>query len=270
MRILVTNDDGIHAHGLDVCTEIARALSDDVWVVAPELDQSGASHSLSLNDPLRMRAVGERHFAIKGTPTDCVIMGVRHILESKAPDLILSGVNRGQNAAEDVTYSGTIAGAMEGTILGIPSVALSQSYGAASRQQPHWETAAAFGPNIIRTVLKEGIPPGVLINVNFPDCLPNEVKGIAVSSQGKRNQEWLRIDARHDGRGNPYYWIAVARGPREAVAHGTDLSALVDHRIAVTPLRLNMTDEPFMTRLAEVFDAASITPPRKKRASDPG
>src|SRR5437899_99529 len=119
MRILITNDDGIHSEGLDVCVEIGRALSDDVWVIAPEFDQSGVSHSLSLNDPLRLREVGERRYAIKGTPTDCVIMGVRHILNGKGPDLILSGVNRGQNAAEDVTYSGTIAGALEGAILGI-------------------------------------------------------------------------------------------------------------------------------------------------------
>ena len=129
MRILVTNDDGIHAPGLKVCEEIAHKLSDEVWVVAPEHDQSGVSHSLSLNDPLRLRSVGERKYAVKGTPTDCVIMGVRHIMKDNPPDLILSGVNRGQNVAEDVTYSGTIAGAMEGTTLGVPSFALSQAYG---------------------------------------------------------------------------------------------------------------------------------------------
>ncbi len=256
MRILVTNDDGIHAPGLDVCTEIAQALSDDVWVVAPEFDQSGVSHSLSLNDPLRKRAVGERRFAIKGTPTDCVIMGVRHILDAKAPDLILSGVNRGSNVADDVSYSGTIAGAIEGTILGIPSIALSQSYGASSRQRPHWMTAVRFGPDLIRRLLKEGIPKGILINVNFPDCLPEDVKGIAVAAQGKRDQEWLRIDERQDGRGNPYYWIAFSRGPRVGATHGSDLAALADRCISVTPLRLDMTDEPFMTRLAELFSGA--------------
>src|SRR6202045_501035 len=157
MRILVTNDDGIHAEGLDVCAEIGRALSDDVWVVAPEFDQSGVSHSLSLNDPLRMRTVDERRFAIKGTPTDCVIMGVRHILDGKGPDLVLSGVNRGQNAAEDVTYSGTIAGAMEGTILGIPSMALSQAYGPSTRERPHWDTAIRHAPDLIRRVLAAGM-----------------------------------------------------------------------------------------------------------------
>jgi 5'-nucleotidase len=253
MRILVTNDDGIHAPGLDVCAEIARSLSPDVWVVAPEIDQSGVSHSLSLNNPLRLRQVAERRYAIMGTPTDCVIMGVRHIIEGKVPDLVLSGVNRGQNAAEDVSYSGTIAGAMEGTILGIPSLALSQAYGPDSRQKPNWETALRFAPDIIRRVLAEGMPRNVLVNVNFPDCAPDEVKGIAVASQGKREQELLRIDARYDGRGNPYYWVAFARRPRPEPADGTDLSAISDKRIAVTPLRLDMTDEPFMTRLAQVL-----------------
>lgn len=254
MRILVTNDDGINAPGLDVCAEIARGLSADVWVVAPEFDQSGVSHSLSLNDPLRMRAVDERRFAIKGTPTDCVIMGVRHILDGKGPDLILSGVNRGQNTAEDVTYSGTIAGAIEGAILGIPSIAMSQAYSVASRQKPHWDTARAHGPALIKKVLAEGIPRDVLVNVNFPDCGPDEVQGIAVAAQGKRAQEWLRIDARQDGRGNPYYWIAFARGTRPAANSGTDLRALSDNCISVTPLRIDMTDEPFMTRLAQLFD----------------
>src|ERR1700758_453726 len=186
MRILVTNDDGINAPGLDVCAEIARALSDDVWLVAPEFDQSGVSHSLSLNDPLRMRAVDERRFAVKGTPTDCVIMGVRHLLEARGPDLVLSGVNRGRNAAEDVTYSGTIAGAMEGTILGIPSIALSQCYGPVSgREGILWDCSEAHAPDIIRRVLAEGIAPNTLVNVNFPDCLAHEVTGIAATVQGR-------------------------------------------------------------------------------------
>ena len=254
MRILVTNDDGIHADGLDVCAEIGRALSDDVWIVAPEYDQSGVSHSLSLNDPLRLRAVEERRFAVKGTPTDCIIMGAKHIIKERPPDLVLSGVNRGRNAGEDVIYSGTVAGAVEGTILGVPSLALSQAYKSRSSQPPHWDTAIRFGPDIIRRLLTAGIPRDVLINVNFPDCAPDEVKGIAVTVQGKRDQEWLRIDARHDGRGNPYFWVAFSRGPRPPAPNGTDLSALSNYRISVTPLRLDMTDEPFMTRLAGLFD----------------
>src|SRR5437764_1806263 len=155
MRILITNDDGIHAPGLDVCEEIARALSDDVWIVAPESDQSGVSHSLSLNDPLRLREVAPKHFAVKGTPTDCIIMGIRHIMADNPPDLVLSGVNRGQNVAEDVTYSGTIAGAMEGARLGVASFALSQGYGGEARQKPYGDTALRDGTGGIRQGLKE-------------------------------------------------------------------------------------------------------------------
>lgn len=254
MRILVTNDDGINSPGLDACAEIAQSLSDDVWVVAPEYDQSGVSHSLSLNDPLRLRKLGERRFAVKGTPTDCVIMGARHLLVEQKVDVVLSGVNRGRNVAEDVNYSGTIAGAKEGTVLGIPSFALSQAFRGASRNSPHWETAKHFGPDIIRRVLKEGMPKDVLVNINFPDCAVSDVKGIAVATQGKRDQQLLRIDARHDGRGNPYYWVAYERSlPQGLGANGTDLFALDDNRISVTPLSLDMTHEPFMTQMAAMF-----------------
>ena len=252
MRILVTNDDGIHAPGLKVCEEIARKLSDDVTVVAPEYDQSGVSHSLSLNDPLRLRQIGERHYAVKGTPTDCVIMGVRHVLPGM-PDLVLSGVNRGRNAAEDVLYSGTVAGAKEAAVLGIPAFALSQAFSSATRQEPYWKTPVEHAPGIISRILKEGIPRDVLVNINFPDCAPGAVKGIAVSSQGKRDQQLLKIEPRMDGRGHPYFWIAFARGVVPTGRNGTDLSALADNRIAVTPLRLDLTDEPFMTKLASVF-----------------
>jgi len=254
MRILVTNDDGIHAEGLDVCEKIARQLSDDVWVIAPEYDQSGVAHSLSLNDPLRLRQVAERRFAVRGTPTDCVIMGARHLLNGKGPDLILSGVNRGRNAGEDVIYSGTVAGAVEGTVIGVPSLALSQAYASRGGREPHWETSLRYAPEIIRRVIAEGIPHDVLINVNFPDCPPDEVKRIAVTAQGRRRQERLQIDQRKDGRGIPYYWIAYVRQAFVKAEEGTDLAALDERCIAVTPLKLDMTDEPYMTRLAELFD----------------
>ncbi|NWG26156.1 MAG: 5'/3'-nucleotidase SurE [Pseudorhodoplanes sp.] len=254
MRILVTNDDGIHARGLEICEEIARELSDDVWIVAPEIDNSGVSHSLSLNDPLRLRDIGDKRYAVKGTPTDCVIMAVRHIIRDKAPDLVLSGVNRGSNVAEDVSYSGTVAGAMEGTVLGIPSIALSQAYGPGGRDNPHWETARTHAPALVRRILETKIPRDVLVNVNFPDCTPDAVQGIAITSQGKRDQEMLRIDPRFDGRGNPYFWLAFARKGKPAGGHGTDLAAMAEKRISVTPLRLDMTDEPFMTTLAAAFD----------------
>jgi 5'-nucleotidase len=254
VRILVTNDDGIHAPGLQVCEEIARAISDNVWVVAPETDNSGVSHSLSLNDPLRLRKVTPRHYAVKGTPTDCVIMAVRHIMSDAKPDLVLSGVNRGQNVAEDVGYSGTVAGALEGTVLNIPSIALSQAYGPGNRDNPPWDTGRRHGPDVIRHVLSVGIPKGSLVNVNFPDCHADAVQGIAVTAQGRRDQELLRIEPRFDGRSNPYYWIAFARKGKPTPVDGTDLSAIAQNRISVTPLRLDQTDHDFMTRLAEEFD----------------
>src|SRR5260370_41536966 len=165
MRILCTNDDGIHAPGLKIVEEIARVLSDDVWIVAPELDQSGVSHSLSLNDPLRLREVGPRHFAVRGTPTDCVIMGARHILGETMPDLVLSGVNTGRNVAEDVVYSGTISGALEGTILGFPSFALSHDFSMETRNSPLLPTALKFGPQILRKGMDAGRPITTEINI---------------------------------------------------------------------------------------------------------
>ena len=250
MRILCTNDDGINAPGLKVIEQIARALSDDVWIVAPELDQSGVSHSLSLNDPLRLREVSPRHFAVRGTPTDCVIMGARHILGDKLPDLVLSGVNKGRNVAEDVVYSGTIAGALEGTILGFPSFALSQEFSIDTRNAPLWDTALKFGPDIIRKVIEAGVPRNTVININFPSCMPDDVKGIRITRQGKRNQGFLKIDRRHDGRGNPYFWIGFERAAMmDAPAEGTDLAALAARYVSVTPLRLDRTDEAFSEAL---------------------
>jgi len=253
MRILLTNDDGINADGLAVLERIAAQLSDDVYVVAPESDQSGVAHSLSLNNPLRMRKISERRFAIQGTPTDCVIMGVRSILEGRNPDLILSGVNRGHNVAEDVTYSGTIAGAMEGGILGIPSIALSQCYGPVSgREGIRWDCAATHAPELIKRLLAEGIAPNSLVNVNFPDCPASEVTGISATVQGRRDVQMMRIEARHDGRGLPYYWIAFQRDVQEP-SHGTDLYALSKMRISVTPLKLDLTDAASLTRYARIF-----------------
>ncbi|MBQ8104572.1 MULTISPECIES: 5'/3'-nucleotidase SurE [unclassified Afipia] len=254
MRILCTNDDGIHAPGLKVIEEIAKQISDDVWVVAPELDQSGVSHSLSLNDPLRLREVDERHFSVRGTPTDCIIMGARHILKDKQPDIVLSGVNKGRNVAEDVVYSGTIAGALEGTILGLPSFALSQEFSMETRTKPLWDTALKFGPDVIRNVMKLGVPRNTVINVNFPSCMPDEVKGIAVTRQGKRNLGFLKIDSRQDGRGNPYYWIGFERAAMlETPAEGTDLAALAAKLVSVTPLRLDRTDEAFSEKLKGIL-----------------
>lgn len=252
MRILVTNDDGIHAEGLAVMEAIAAQLSDEVWVVAPETDQSGVAHSLSLSNPLRLRQIGERRFAVAGTPTDCVIMAARSIMIEARPDLVLSGVNRGQNVAEDVTYSGTIAAAMEGTLLGIPSIAVSQAYGPAGRDQIHWDCARHHAAGIIRRLLEEGIPKDILFNLNFPNVPPAEVAGVAVTAQGRRDQELMRLEPRADGRGNPYFWIAFQRSKSEP-ANGTDLRALSQKKISITPIELDLTHESTLTRFAQVF-----------------
>jgi len=205
---------------------------------------------LSLNDPLRLREVGPRHFAVRGTPTDCVIMGSRHILGEKMPDLVLSGVNKGRNVAEDVVYSGTIAGALEGTILGIPSFALSQEFSIETRHAPLWDTALQFGPDILRKVIAAGVPKNTVINVNFPACTPDQVKGVRVTRQGKRNLGFLKVDKRHDGRGNPYFWIGFDRAAtKDTPAEGSDLAALAARYVSVTPLRLDRTDEAFSEAL---------------------
>lgn len=252
MRILITNDDGIHSDGLTALEQIAAALSDDVYVVAPEVDNSGVSHSLSLTRPLRVRSIGERRFAVDGTPTDCVIMATREILKDHRPDLILSGINRGFNVAEDVTYSGTVAGAIEGTLLGIRSIAFSQGYPPGDRAGIRYDDAVAHGPAIVRGILAAGLPRGTLANVNFPPHTLGPIKGMRVVRQGARNQDFLGVDKRIDGRGSAYYWLGYRPAPFEAEA-GTDLEAVRAGYVAITPLQLDLTDGPAMGSLAEAF-----------------
>lgn len=252
MRILITNDDGIHAPGLDVLVEIAKGFSSDVWVCAPETDQSGLAHSLTLSEPLRLRKVGEKRFAVRGTPTDCVIMAVRELFKDEPCDLVLSGVNSGQNIADHVTYSGTIAGAIEGTMLGIPSIALSQAYSweNGARTVP-WETTRKYAHDIIRKLLETRLPLRTLININFPNCEPDEVEGIEITRQGTLTHG-LYLDKRHDGRGFPYYWLKFG-GEKQDTPEGTDLGALARNRISITPLKLDLTDETFSATLQELF-----------------
>jgi 5'-nucleotidase len=250
MRILITNDDGINSPGLQALERVARTLSDDIWVVAPELDQSGLSHSLSLSDPLRLRKVGEKHYAVRGTPSDCVIMAVRRLLADKKPDLILSGINSGANMAEDVTYSGTVAGAIEGTMLGVKSIAVSQAYTYHDDQRVvPWETAEARGPEIIRKLLDFGFPDGVFYNLNFPNCAPDDVRGIAVTRQGKLAHA-LHIDERRDGRNLPYYWLVYRRAPT-AAGPGSDVEAVEKNVISLTPLRIDMTADEIRSSLSD-------------------
>ncbi|MCT4656140.1 MAG: 5'/3'-nucleotidase SurE [Cohaesibacter sp.] len=253
MRILLTNDDGIHAPGLAILEDIARSISQDVWIVAPETEQSGMSHSLTLHDPLRLRQIEEKRFACKGTPTDCVIMGVGHVLPQK-PDLILSGVNRGQNLAEDVTYSGTVAGAMEGVLLGIKSFALSQSYGWSSKSQVDWSCTRAHGADVVKKLLDHDLPDQTLLNINFPDCAPDELEGIAITSQGRRDQAQLSVNERHDGRGHPYYWLGF-EGRRVDPKTGSDLHAIYNRQVSVTPLKIDLTDRACLEQLRASFSS---------------
>ena len=248
-RILVSNDDGIHASGLKVLERIARALSDDVWVVAPESEQSGASHSLTITRPLRIRPLGERRYAVDGTPTDAVLLAVHKILEDRPPDLVLSGVNRGGNLGEDVTYSGTVAAAMEGTLLGVPSIAFSQL--SAYDEPTKWATTEHFGADIIRRLVARGWGRNVLINVNVPDLAAAAVKGITLARLGRRKLGSL-LEERHDPRGKPYYWITTQRD-EDASRRGTDISAANEGYIAITPLHLDLTHRGGMKALADAF-----------------
>lgn len=248
MRILVTNDDGIHSPGLTVAETIAKSLSTDVWIVAPENEQSGASHSLTLASPLRLRKIAEKTFAVSGTPTDCVMMACLHIMKDQLPDLVLSGVNWGSNLADDVTYSGTIAGAMEGCALNIPSIALSQCYEEGARNEIDWSAGEAHGSKTVAALAQAGWPAGTLMNVNFPGCPADAVKGVKVVRQGKYDLSSTEIEERIDARQRAYYWIGLRRrkaAPRE----DTDLAAVYDNFIAVTPLHLNLTADASLQSL---------------------
>lgn len=253
-RILISNDDGLHGPGLQVLIRIARSLSSDVWVVVPETEQSGAGHSLTLHNPLRIRDVdpSQNLYAVDGTPTDSVLLAINAIMKDRKPDLVLSGVNRGANLADDVTYSGTVAAAMEGTLLGIPSIALSQVF--TNGDPVRWETAEAFAPEIIRKLVAQGWGKNVLMNVNFPDLAPQDVNGIRVTCQGKRKIGDGLIE-RFDPRGRPYIWIGPQRSEHTG-RPGSDLEAIEQGAISVTPLCVDLTDQETLGVLQEkVFGA---------------
>ena len=253
MRILLTNDDGIHAPGLAVLEEIAAALSDDVWIVAPAEEQSGAGHSLSLSRPVRVRRHGERRFSVAGTPTDAVMMALGKLVEGGAPDLILSGVNRGANLGEDVTYSGTVAAAMEGALAGIRSVALSQVYAREGMGDTvPFATAREWGERVIRPLLDHDWAPRTLVNINFPTVPP---RGVRVVRQGFHDLGRTRIVENTDPRGYRYYWFALGGGAGTP-DHSTDLEAIADGFVAVTPLQLDLTHGDSRAALGRLYPAS--------------
>lgn len=248
-RILISNDDGIEAPGLKLLTKVARSLCRDVWVVAPEHEQSGASHSLTLHRPLRVRKAGPRRFAVDGTPTDCVLLAVNSIMRGKRPTLMLSGVNSGANLGEDVTYSGTVAAAMEATLLDVPAIAFSQHF--ADRDAIRWATAAAYAPEVIRRLTSLSWPRNTLMNVNFPDVEPDEVSGIVATAQGKRKLG-DNLSERIDPRGRTYFWIGPMRD-EAPTREGTDLRAIVEGKVSLTPICLDLTHISALSSLKKVF-----------------
>jgi 5'-nucleotidase len=252
MRILLTNDDGYHAPGMAVLEEIARALSDDIWIVAPAEEQSGAGHSLTLTRPLRMRQHGERRFSVSGTPTDAVMMAMRQVMQDGPPDLILSGVNRGANLAEDITYSGTVAAAMEGAISGVRSIALSQVYAKEGMgDEVPFAVARAWGERVLRPLIAQPAGRRMLVNVNFPAIAPDEVKGIKVVRQGFHDVDRTRIVKGRDPRGYDYYWLTL--GNSDALPEHSDLAAIAQGYITVTPLHYDLTLDGSMAALSAIF-----------------
>lgn len=251
MKILLTNDDGINAPGLGVLEEIARELSDDIWIVAPEIEQSGQSRSITLTQPVRTRDVAENTWAVAGTPSDCVLLALRDLLPD-APDLILSGVNNGQNLAEDTSFSGTVAAAMFGMEMGVPSIALSQAKNFRQRGSLPWETAIKWGAKTVRPLIDKGWPGELVLNVNFPDCDPGDVAGIEMTRQGFRDERIVYTDKREDLRGNDYYWIGY-NGKLSQPNEGTDLRAIYDKRISVTPLHVDLTHDAFLKEMRKTW-----------------
>lgn len=258
MRILLTNDDGIGADGFAALRRIAAALSDDVWVCAPEVEQSGASRGVTLSFPLRVRQVEERAWAVDGTPTDCVLLALTNLMPSP-PDLVLSGVNRGANLAEDVTYSGTVAGALQAMALGVPGVALSQSIQRESDYHgARFDVAEAFAPGLISKLVATGWAPGIVMNLNFPAGDPSTVEAVEVTRQGVRDTHDIHAEKRTDLRGRDYYWFGFG-GARSDPPAGTDLRAIYEGRISVTPLHIDMTHMATVHDLKGVLGGA---PPR--------
>lgn len=255
IRILVTNDDGIHADGILALENAAKAISNDVWVVAPEYEQSGAGHSLTLHQPLRMREITPRKFAVSGTPTDCVLLGVKEIVTGKKPvNLVLSGVNRGCNVAEDITYSGTVAGAMEGTLLGIPSIAVSQEL--SDKKPMLWKTAEHYVKEILKKLQGFSFPEGNFLSVNIPNVAVSKVKGTVIAAQGVRKFEGIP-DKRFDPKGRAYYWIGGTGFNQKPDHPDSDHAKLHAGYVTVTPLSLKLTNLELMREMNLLFSKAS-------------
>ncbi len=250
-RIMISNDDSIHAEGIKVLEEIALTITPNVWVVAPETQQSAAGHSLTIHSPLRMKEYDTRHFSVYGTPTDTVLVGVQKIMKEVRPHLVLSGINHGQNTADDVTYSGTIAAAIEATLMAIPAIAFSQDFDEAGGK-PDWSIAREYLPRILKAFEGKSWEHNLLMSVNFPVRMPGVTPEIRPVPQGHYSMEKQDMDYRIDPRGRPYFWIGP---PPARDEHDTtlDMGALAAGHVTVTPLSLNLTHYPTLVELGKVF-----------------
>lgn len=253
MRILITNDDGIDATGIHLLERIALRFSDDVTVVAPADEQSGKGRSLTLTQPIRLRTIDERHHEVAGTPTDAVIMALAVIMKDTPPDLILSGINRGANLGEDVLYSGTAAAAMEGALAGIRSIALSQRYAREGvGHDVSFDAAEGWAERVLAPLIESAWAPRTLVNINFPPVAADAVRGIKVVGQGLRDYGRPKLDKRIDPRGFAYYWLGLGRVPHTPQVE-TDLEAIEQGYVTVTPLHLDLTHQPSRATLERLF-----------------
>ena len=244
-RVLIVNDDGIHAPGIQLLERLVRQRCDDVWVVAPDEEKSGASPSISMHNPIRQRLLDERHVAIKGSPTDCVLMALQQILTEK-PTLVLAGINRGGNLADEIHYSGTIAAAMEAAFMGIPSIALSQVFPRGA--EVPWDTAERFAVDIVEQLLERGIAEGSFVNINFPPVGAEAVSGLEVTSMGRRPPGAFKTEGRVDNRRVPYFWVHLEPDEGGDVP-GSDLAAMKNHAVSVTPMQVDMTNRSMFDAL---------------------
>ena len=235
MHIMVTNDDGIHAPGIIALAEALHELG-DVTVVAPDRERSAAGHSLTLHSPLRVFELRPGWFAVDGTPTDCVNMGIHSLLPDK-PDLVVSGINHGPNLGDDITYSGTVAAAMEANLMGIPAIAVSLG---TFERHGHFDAAARVAVRVARQVLANGLPADTFLNVNIPDCPAEEMGEPLITRQGTRSFIGTIID-KTDPRGRKYYWIGSDE-PAFNDEPGTDFHALNRRHVSITPLHLDLTN----------------------------
>lgn len=255
-KILLTNDDGIDAPGINILERIAASLADEVWIVAPATDKSGVANSVSLRKPVRMEPRGLRRYAVHGTPADCVALAIRHLMKNDLPDVLLSGVNNGSNIGFETVLSGTVGAAMTGVLLGIPSVALSQDRW--QDAQPDWRIAEKFCQPVLSYLLRDGLSTEYCLNVNFPNVPEEAIRGICVSRQGIGKVKGLFVTPTTDPHGENYFWIRVEHGITD-LPEQSEVAAVAGGYISVTPLTFERTYRDAWDNLAERLNRFSLS-----------